>query len=172
MENRTVNYKNYVIDTEAGTEKGIFFRSPIQKVNFDAYCEEPMLSAWKYSDNIKKPLRRLYQVILGNSSIVNNVEKWKEDMDWAGFSANILCFPIYFKRDYRKLKAVSVGNDNIQSIESYGYEGEWNNCTGRCDMERTTIILKNGKKIRKKRNESYHYTYEHIVKKIIDEKVV
>ena len=172
MENKTVNYKNYVIDTESGTERGIFFRNPIQKVNFDAYYDKPTLSAWKYADDIKNPLRRLYEIILGNSSIVNNIEKWKEEMNWAGFSANILCCPIYFKRDYRKLKAVSVGSDNIQMIESYGYEGEWNDCAGYCDVEKTIIALKNGKKIRKKRNESYHYTYEHIVEKIIDGEVV
>lgn len=29
MENRVVNYKGYVISTEEGTEKGLFFRNPL-----------------------------------------------------------------------------------------------------------------------------------------------
>ena len=173
METRTTKYKNFVIDTETGIERGLFFRKPIQKVTFDAtfdvFYDEPSLNAWKYADDIKRPIRRLYEVILGNSSIINNIEKWKEDINWGGFSANILCCPIYFKREYRKLKALSVNEDNIQSIVSYGYEGEYNDCAGNCVVEKTIIILKNGKRIKKKIRGSYKYTYERMVKEIIDE---
>ena len=80
-----------------------------------------------------------------------------------------MCCPIYFKREYRKLKALSVNEDNIQSIVSYGYEGEYNDCAGNCVVEKTIIILKNGKRIKKKIRGSYKYTYERMVKEIIDE---
>ena len=35
-------------------------------------------------------------------------------------------------------------------------------------MEKTIITLKNGKKMHITRYESYHFTYEHIIKKIIE----
>ena len=38
--------------------------------------------------------------------------------------------------------------------------------------EKTIIEMKNGRKIRIKRGEAYHFTYEHIVKEIIDTGVV
>lgn len=168
MKNRVINYKGYVISTEEGTERGIFFRNPLQKVEFDAYCDEPILSAWKYLDDIKNPIRRIYEILIGNSEVVRNVNKWSKDMNWAGFSANIICFPIYFKREYRKLRAVSGNKTNIQEIVSYGYESEFNMCGGHCDVEYTTMKLRNGKVMKFKRNEQYHFTYEHKVKEIID----
>lgn len=168
METRIVNYKGYVISTEEGKENGLFFRNPFQKVSFDAYYDESVLSAWKYLKDIKNPIRRLYEILIGNGNIVKNIEKWSKDCDWGGFNANILCFPIYFKREYRKLVAHSCEGGNIQKIASYGYESEFNMCSGECDMEKTVIHLKNGKTIRIKRKEQYHFTYEHIVKEIID----
>lgn len=172
METRVVNYKGYVISTEEGKERGLFFRSPLQKVSFDAYYDTPVLSAWKYLNDIKSPIRRLYEILIGNGNIVRNIKKWSENCDWDGFNGNILCCPIYFKREYRKLIAYSCGDDNIQKIVSYGYESEFNMCSGECDVEKTVIRLKNGKTMRIKRTEQYHFTYEHIVKKIIDTGVV
>lgn len=172
MENRVVNYKGYVISTEEGTEKGVFFRNPLQKVGFDSYDYGTMFSAWKYMNAIKKPFRRLYEILIGNGNIVKNVQKWSEDLDFGGFNANILCCPIYFKREYRKLVAYSCEDDNIREIVSYGYESEFNDCGGCCDMEKTVIRLKNGKTIRIKRDNQFYFTYEHIIKKIIDTGII
>lgn len=168
MKNETVNYKEYLIYSEEGEKRGLFFRNPLQKVSFDAYSEDPMFSAWKYEEDIKNPIRRLYEILIGNGKIVKNIDEWSENLDFAGFTAKILCCPIYFKRKYRKLVAYSCGNGNIQKIVSYGFESEFNECGGDCDIEKTYILLKNGKHIRIKRKEQYHYTYVHIVKEIID----
>lgn len=172
MKNRVINYKGYVISTEEGTEKGLFFRSPLQKVSFDAYYDEPKMSAWKYLHDIKNPFRRFFEILIGNGNITKNIKEWSNDADWGGFTGNILCCPIYCKREYRRLNAVSSGSDDIQEINSYGYEGEFEICNGHCNIEKTVIKMKNGKKIRIKRGESYHFTYEHLVKEIIDTGVV
>ena len=172
MENRVVNYKGYVISTEEGTEKGLFFRSPLQEVSFDAYYNEPKMSAWNYLHDINNPFRRVFEILIGNGNIVKNIKEWSNDADWGGFTGNILCCPIYFKRIYRRLNTVSSGSDDIQEINSYGYEGEFEICAGHCKKEKTIIEMKNGRKIRIKRGEAYHFTYEHIVKEIIDTGVV
>ena len=71
MENRIVNYNGYVISTEESIEKGIFFRNPIQKVFFDAYyMDESKISAWKYLHDIKKTIRKLYEILIGNKNII------------------------------------------------------------------------------------------------------
>ena len=160
-------YKGYVITTDEKTEKGIFFRSPIQKAEFDDYGNHPR-NAWKYVDGIKNPLRRFYEILIGNGKIVKNINKWANELDFGGFRGNILCSPIYFKREYRKLTAISCRNHDICEIKSYGYESEFNNCAGACHMERTTIRLKHGRTVRYRKKKHFHYTYEHIVKKIID----
>lgn len=167
METRTVNYKNYVIHTEEGVKRGIFFRNPIQKVNYSTW-EESKLSAWAYLHKIKNPLKKSFEKMLGNKKIIENIDKWSESCDWAGFHANILCVPVYFQRPYRRLKAISTGDDNISSIVSEGYESEFEDCSGHCTIEKTTISLRNGKNIRVKRINSYNYTYAYIVEKIID----
>ena len=172
MENRVVNYKGYVISTEKGAEKGLFFRNPLQKVSFDAYNDEPKMSAWKYLHDIKNPFKKVFEFLIGNGNIVKNIKEWSNDADWGGFTGNILCCPIYFKREYRRLNAVSSGSDDIQEINSYGYAGENEICAGYCKTEKTVIKMKNGKKIRIKRDESYHFTYEHLIKEIIDTSVV
>lgn len=82
---------------------------------------------------------------------------------------NVLCSPIYFKRHFRKLSAVSTDKDSkIQYIWSYGY-GNYNYHHFReCDKEITHIGLNGGTCIEMKRSEKYHYTHEDIIKKIID----
>lgn len=172
MKNRVVNYKGYVINVEEGTEKGIFFRNPLQNVFFDAYYDESILSAWDYLNDIKNPIRRLYEILIGNGNIVKNIKSWSDDMSWGGFTGHILCTPIYFSRKYRKLSAYSCYSGNIAKIHSYGYESEFNCCSGNCHMEKTVIHLSNGESIRIKRNEQYHFTYMHIVKEIIDTGVI
>lgn len=172
MKNRVVNYKGYVISTEEGIEIGLFLRNPLQKVDFDAYYDDSKMSAWKYLNDLKNPFRRIFEFLIGNGNIVKNINDWSNDVDWGGFIGNILCCPVYFKREFRKLNAISSGDDNIQEIHSYGYESEFNFCSGHCDIEKTVIKLKNGKKIKIKRNKQYHFTYEHLVKEIIDTGVV
>ena len=165
-----VNYNNYVITTTEGTEKGLFFRNPIQKVTFDAYFDRSNFSAWAYLNKIKNPIRRFYEILIGNRQIIKNIDEWSKDYDWAGFTANILCFPIYFKREYRTLSASSTDtNTNIQSIKSYGYESEFNFCAGDCALEKTIIKLKTRKKLKFKKNEQYHFTYRQVIERILDD---
>ena len=168
MENEVILYKGYVISTEEGLERGIFFRSPIQRVGFDAYYDNPKFSAWQYLNAIKNPIRRLYEILMGNRKIVKNIQAWSESRDWGGFNANILCFPIYFKRDYCKLIAHASEGYPITKIYSYGYTSEFSDCAGECVIERTKIRLRTGKVIRIKRRKTYLFTYLHKVKEIID----
>ena len=170
MEINTTIHNNHVITSESGTQRGIFFRSPIQKVSFDAYYTTgpAVVSAWTYLNKIKNPIRRLYEILIGNVEIVKNINEWANNMDWGGFTANKLMSPIYFRREYRYLESVSSNtHDVIQKVVSYGYEGPYNMCSGACHIERTRITLRNGKKIRLKKTEYYHYTYIHIVERMI-----
>ena len=91
---RATVYKNHLITVEEGIQFGIFFRNPIQKVSFDAYyCDIPRISAWTYKNKLKNPIRRLYEIIIGNKNIVDNIEEWSQSIDWAGFNANVLMSP-------------------------------------------------------------------------------
>lgn len=168
------NYKDYTIMTINTTEKGIFFRSPIQAIDKDTYAEDEFYSAWAYREQLKaSKFKRFYEKLIGNKKVVDNIEKWSESMDWGGCRVNILASPIYFKRKMRKLIAICTNPDcNIQKIESYGYESQWNYCGGACVVEKTIITLKNGKKMRVTRNDYYHFTYEHIIEEIIGKGVI
>ena len=169
MEIRTSIHNNHLITTEEGVQFGIFFRNPIQKISFDAYyCDFKKTSAWEYKNRLKNPIHRLYEIIIGNKNIIDNIEEWSQNMDWGGFDANIIMSPVYFSRVYRKLKSVSSSpNDVIQKVVSYGYEGPYNYCSGACHIERTRIILKNEKRIRLKVKDYFKYTYKHIVERMI-----
>ena len=170
MNTTEIQYKNYVIMTTEGIQHGIFFRSPIQKVDYDAYYDNPRFSAWKYLNQIKNPFRKLYEILIGNYRIVKNIQEWSNDINWGGFRANILCSPIHFRREYRQLSAISTNaHDNIQCVDSYGYESEFNSCVGDCVCEKTSIKLKTGKWLKFKKTEQYYFTYEHIIKRIIDD---
>lgn len=169
METDVINYKGYTIYTEEGTEKGIFFRWPIQKVDFDAYYGHAKFSVGKFARNIKNPIRRLYEIMIGNGNAVKNIDNWLCDLDFGGFLGNIMCSPIYFKREYRKLSATpNSENANFKSIESYGYEGPFNECGGVCALEKTIFKIANGKTIKSKRKTSYYYTYAHVIKNVIN----
>ena len=163
------NYKNYIIHSEDGNQKGIFFRSPLQKVYFDTYnCGDYRFSAYRYSRNLTF-IRIIYEYLIGNGYIVKNIFKWIDEIEFGGFYGNILCSPIYFNRNYRKLTAHSSSDsDNIQSIKAYGYESQFNECAGKCTVERTKIRLKNGKTVRIKIRDEYHNTYSHIIEGIIN----
>lgn len=173
-EHNVTNYKDYVITTSDNMVKGIFFRSPIQPIDKDTYAEDEFHSAWVYLNKLKENrFRRFWEKLLGNKKVVNNIEKWSESMDWGGCRVNILASPIYFYRQQRKLEAICTNPDcNIQKIESYGYESQWNYCGGACVVEKTVITLKNGKKMHITRNDYYHFTYEHIIEKIIEKGVI
>lgn len=163
-------HNDYIITSTEGTERGLFFRSPIQNVQFDVDYYGPRLSAWDYQHKIKNPIRRFYEILIGNRKIVKNIDAWADDFNFAGFNANILCFPIYFKREYRQLSVYSCDNTtDIQSIYSHGYESEFNFCSGECVVEKTTIKLKNGKQLKFKKFEQYHFTYTHIIKRVLDD---
>lgn len=176
METRVINYKGYVIMSEQGERRGIFFRKPLQKVSFGAgYLEYCRFSAYDYADKIKyNPLRRLYERLIGNGWIVKNIHFWlnQDELDFNGFEGNILCSPIYFKREYRKLTAYSCADNNIGQIRSRGYENEFDECAGNCEVEKTKIILKSGKSYKFKRTDEFHFTYEHIIKRIIDTGII
>lgn len=169
MEIRTTIYGAYAITAEEGTQKGIFFRNPVQKVSYDAYyCNHPATSAWTYLKKIKNPIRRLYEILIGNGNIVKSIDQWAQNDNWAGFRANKLMSPVYFVREYRKLRAKSTReSDTIQKVYSYGYEGPYNDCCGACHIERTCIVLRDGSKIRMKKKDYYHYTYIHIIEAML-----
>lgn len=169
MNTRIDQYNDYVIITDESEERGIFFRNPLQKIFFDAYgIEGYQSSAWKYQNTIKNPIRKWYEILIGNGDIIKNISSWLDDGNFAGFDGRIICSPIYFKRNYRKLTAISCNADNnITTIESYGYESEFNYCSGDCYVERTVFRLKNGQSVKLERRGQYHYTYAHIIKDII-----
>lgn len=171
METKIETHKSYCIKTFCGTKRGLFFRSPIQKVEFDAYYADyyDINNAWDYLDSIKNPIRRLYEIMIGNKNIVNHINEWSKKDNWGGFKANVICSPIYFKRQSHILEAISTDpNDNIQRIVSYGYEAPRSICAGACHKEITKITLSNGKKLKLKNRHVYKYTYSHVIKEIID----
>ena len=147
METNIKNYKGYVIYTEESWQRGIFFRNPLQNVFFDAYESCLPFDAYKYVEAIKNPIRRVYEILIGNGRVIKKAPEWADDMCFAGFKANILCFPIYFYRKYRKLETIYCGKErnNILQIKSYGYESKFNFCSGGCAVEKTKINLSNGK---------------------------
>lgn len=170
-QNKITEYKGYVISTESGIEKGIFLRNPIQNImfEFDVFGDYAKFSAYKYIEKIKNPIRALYEILIGNGKIVKDVSKWSKENDIEGFHANILCCPIYFKRKYRKLDAKCTNqHSDIRRIVSFGYESEFENCAGGCELETTIIKIKTIDNQVIKRIGTYHFTYEHIVKQIID----
>lgn len=172
----TRNIGTYTVISEKYTAHGIFFRSPIQKVFRDAYYvglvkgNPRVINAYKYRDAVKKPIRRFYEVLLGNWKVVRNIEKWSQDIEFGGVTTKMLCSPIYFKREERRLVAIDTsGQQNISEIRSRGYESEFETCSGNCEKEWTIIKLKNGKKIRKVCRDSYFYTYYTKIKNLISE---
>lgn len=170
MGNNIKNVGSYTIVTTQGVEKGIFWRSSIQEVTFTTEPLDMGLSAYNFITQNKNILKRFFQVLIGNKYIVKHAQEWEENDDgsWAGFSANIICFPIYFKRKFRKLRAYSSNRlDNIQSIVSCGYESKWESCSGHCKIERTKITLNNGRVIKSRCYGSYQNTYTHIVERVI-----
>ncbi len=165
------NHNAYTIITKEYREYGIFFRSPIQKVYYDTYCNNP-LSAYAFANRVvKSNIYALYQMLIGNGKILKQLPDMVDRVDWAGFEANKLCFPIYFSRNCRTLKCILNDpegiENNILSVSSYGFEEHWETVSGGCKLERTKVKLKSGKTIRRKRSNSYHYTFAHVIKELI-----
>lgn len=167
------NYEDYVISTSEEVEIGLFFRNPLQKIQFyadiDYFTDAPdKVSAWIYLYSLQNPIKKLYEILIGNKDIVKNIDNWSKNYDWAGFSANILCSPIYFKRKCRRLIAISCNDSkNIKEIHSYGYEGPYNMCAGACQKEKTIVTLKNGKDFKINVKDKYKFTYIDSVEKLI-----
>lgn len=167
-------FKGFSIIAEEGVHYGIFFRNPIQKVEFDAYyCDIPQTSAYVFCNKIQNPIRRLYEILIGNGNAVKNIGTWLDQLDFGGFKGNKLMSPIYFKRRYRKLIATKEKYDNaIHKIESYGYDAPYNSCSGACHIERTRITLRNKKVMKRVTTGRYHYTYNHIIKDMIENGII
>lgn len=162
-------YDDYAILTEEGVENGVFFRSPLQKVCFNVhYHDGSLFSAYHYIRAIRNPIRRFFEILIGNGAVVRNAKSWIEDEGAAVFRANILCCPIYFSRKYRKLHAYSSNpNDNIADISSYGYESQFNDCAGGCHIEKTVFTMKDGAKLAVTKETAYHFTYVHVIEGVI-----
>lgn len=166
---KTELYKGYLITSEEGIERGLFFRNPIQKVFLSVdYIIGYSLYEWLEKVN-KNPIRKLFEILIGNLNIIKNIERDSEDINFAGYDCNILCSPIYFKRIYRKLIVNSTKEYlSIKSIKAYGYENPYETVAGFCEKEtfKVTSNIKSKQKIVTKGQ--YHYTYPHIIKQIID----
>ena len=172
----TRNIGTYTVISDKYTAYGIFFRSPIQKVFRDGYYvgiveDNPrVMNAYEYRDAVKKPIRRFYEILLGNGKIVRNIEKWSQNTEFGGVTTKMLRSPIYFKREERSLVAIDTsGQQNISEIRSRGHESDLETCAGSCEKERTTIKLKNGKKIRKVCRDEYFYTYYTTIEDLVEE---
>lgn len=167
MENRIINYQSYIIHTQTQDKRGMFFRNFRQHIHCDMWYNAEKMNG--YLDKIKNPVRKLYEILLGNKEVVCNLGKWMNETDFCGCDIYIIHCPIYFKRHIRTLTAIDTSNKcNIAKIQSSGYESEFNYCAGHCEVERTKIKLKNGKTMRIVQKGQFHCTYEHIVKQIID----
>lgn len=164
------NHKDYTITTSDILKKGIFFRNPVQPITKDTYAEDEFYSAWAYLNKLRgSKVFRIVNILLGNKRVVDNIEEWSKHDNWGGCTVNILASPIYFSRQERTLTAICLNPDcNIQKIESHGYESQYNIINGNCDIEKTTITLKNGKKLHMTRHDTYHFTYEYTISNGID----
>lgn len=153
-----------------GAEKGIFLRSPLKKIEFcDGFDweDKSKQDVYTYSNKIQNPVRRLYEICIGNGTIVKELNEWMKDCDFAGFTGNIICCPIYFKREFRELHLKSNTDSMIKEIISKGYENEFELCNGGCEKEKTLIKFNNKRKSKFTTKEHYQYTYSHICEELL-----
>lgn len=163
--NRTESYESIEM---RGTEKGIFLRQPLKKIEFqEMWDSESKQDIYTYSKKIQNPVRRLYEICIGNGTIVKELNEWMKDCDFAGFTGNIICCPIYFKREFRELHLKSNTDSMIKEIISKGYENEFELCSGGCEKEKTLIKFTNKRQSRFTTKEHYHYTYSHICEELL-----
>lgn len=151
-----------------GTEYGIFFRNPIQKVYKDNFLGE--CYNWK-----KTAIFKLIPFLL-NVKLWFKCTKWfKIDSldDLAGFNVKELCFPIYFKREVRRAFHKLTNHPTIKEIKVYGWEPYKNHCGGAAEKEIATFFFHDGSKQTFVSTEgSFHYAYKHIIEDMIKKDLV
>ena len=164
------NIDNYVIHVKEYIQHGVFFRSPIKKVSYsDNWYGTSHYPAFNYIKKLKNPVFRLFQHLIGNTDIVNNAEEWSKDHSFAGFKANALMSPLYFKRPCRSLDGYAQSSDdNIQEIHSFGFGMPYEDLSGGCELERTTFKLKSRHCIKERKRGSYYFTYAHVIESVIE----
>lgn len=166
----TTNTESYESIHMEGTEKGIFLRNPLKKISFQDgfdWEDDSAQNVYTYARKIKNPVRRMYEICIGNGTIVKELNEWMNDYDFAGFTGNILCSPIYFKRKFRQLHLKSNTDSLVKEIVSKGYENEFELCSGGCEKEKTQIKFRDKKKSSFITKDSYCYTYSHICEELI-----
>lgn len=157
--------KNYYLSSDRGIHKGIFFRKPIQRVNLNVYGDGSFSGAdhfiYNYMRKLKNPLFRCYQYILGNRKRIKSIKDHIDDVSFYGADVNILCSPIYFKREYRELNLVCPNHPGIARIHAYGYESPFETVTGNCVKEVAKIYHTDGSVSRRVSYQTYDLTYTH-----------
>lgn len=136
--------------------KGIFFRSPIQSVDYDWYGDfhSPM-----YPQGFNKIL---------NLFRIKRAKKHAETENACGFRFLEWCSPIYFTRNVREM--LTIPASSILKIHSKGYEPYKNGCAGACVEEVTTITYIVGTKVEKitiVSPERYNFAYRHVLAKMV-----
>ena len=147
------------IDQEL-TEKGIFFRWPLQKVMYDVWPYEndrKSIDGW-YQQAKRNPFMRL-----PNLRAFKNIPKWFDSENFAGADVYAWCWPIYFKRKVQKAHHILYGHPTIEEIKVFGEEPYLNRCGGACIVEHATFYCTNGKKMKIKTYGQFHWYYTHIV---------
>lgn len=146
----------FSIISETKIEKGIFFRSPIQKVQVETYLGE----AYSWVDNAK----RLVIPYLLNMDKYSHFKEIIEDDDLAGLVVRVFASPIYFKRYVRTaIHKFKNHPDGLLEIRVFGEEPFKNNCSGACICEKAIFVFDNEKKETVKTYGSFHYYYKHVV---------
>lgn len=159
--------EGFIITTNTGVARGLFFRLPVQTLDLE-YWIKGKRSLTRYTEVIKNPTRRIFEILIGNGSVIKNINKWEEEQDFGGVRIRTLCLPFYFKRNFRQLKAISTNkNSAIERIISYGYDDEFVYVSGECIKEKTKIIPRSGKIWNVVRKDTYQYTYRNMVKQIL-----
>lgn len=167
IEFRNEKIGNHSITFGSGIEKGIFFRHFLRRETFSTYDYETSCPQQYYEKCKSNLVKRLIEYLKGNYTIINRViprSMEERDYDW-GVYVNCFISPVYFKREFRELICEAGDyNASVQKIVSYGYNDIDEEVGGNCRFEKTSITLKNGKKIKSVADESYHYTYFHIIR--------
>lgn len=176
-----IDKKRFHVEERQFIQKGIFLRSPIQKIetSTDSDLVNWKSSSWETIKVLHEKSFRGFILRFVNPEIVKKgrlYKKWKFiTKEWGaeGFSCNFIVSPIYTSRIVRSLDVVAINPDEkILELHSWGYESEFNDCAGQCEKE-FTRILKNTYKGNKwfsfqsNNGKSYQYIYQHKVEEII-----
>ena len=146
---------------ESNKEFGIFFRWPMRKVQKDEY-EETTYSWLRWAKFTFFP--RLY-----NWKEYYNVEDWREDIDFAGFTILEFCSPLYFKRFIRKAFHKIIDHSCIDSIEVKGEICPKFITSGKCIWEKTKFKYLDCSSKIFFRYGAFHFYYKHVVEEEIKE---